>query len=172
MTKVITVVGARPEIIRLSEVIKPLGATVNLVFVDTGQNRDYELNEIFFEELGLRMPDHFLEVNTSSLGRVLGEVLIQTEQVQLQEKPDAFRVLGDTNCCIPVVMAKRLRIPVYHVLLGVRCAARQMSVAVPTDYAIANCSERAVNYLGLHLLASRGVGRPERPDAVMNPSGR
>ena len=168
MTKVLTVVGARPEIIRVSEVIKPLLATVDLVFVDAGQNRDYELNEILFEELGLRIRDHFLEVNTSSLGRVL----IQNEQVQLQEKPDAFRVLGDTNCCIPVGMVKRFRIPVYYVLLGLRCAARQMSVGVPTDYAIANCSERAVNYLGLHLLAPRGVGRPERTDAVMNSSGR
>jgi UDP-N-acetylglucosamine 2-epimerase len=172
MTKMMTVVGTRPKIIRPSEAIKRLDATVDHVLVHTGQNYDYELNGIFFEKLGLRQRDHFLGVKTSNLGRVLVEVLINTEQVLLQEKPDAFRVLGDTNSCIPVVMAKRLRIPVYHVLLGVRCAARPLSGAVPTEYAIANCSKRVVNYLGLHLLASRGVGRPERPDAVMNPSAR
>lgn len=121
MTKVMTVVGTRPEIIRLSEVIKRLDATVDHVLVHTGQNYDYELNEIFFEELGLRKPDHFLEVDTSSLGRVLGEVLIKTEQVLLQERPDAFLVLGDTNSCIAAVMAKRMRIPVYHMEAGNRC---------------------------------------------------
>lgn len=121
MTKVMTVVGTRPEIIRLSEVIKRLDATVDHVLVHTGQNYDYELNEIFFEELGLRKPDHFLEVDTSSLGRVLGEVLIKTEQVLLSERPDAFLVLGDTNSCIAAVMAKRMRIPVYHMEAGNRC---------------------------------------------------
>lgn len=121
MTKVMTVVGTRPEIIRLSEVIKRLDATVDHVLVHTGQNYDYELNEIFFEELGLRKPDHFLEVDTSSLGRVLGEVLIKTEQILLQEKPDAFLVLGDTNSCIAAVMAKRMRVPVYHMEAGNRC---------------------------------------------------
>jgi UDP-N-acetylglucosamine 2-epimerase len=121
MTKVMTVVGTRPEIIRLSEVIKRLDATVDHVLVHTGQNYDYELNEIFFEELGLRTPDHFLEVDTSSLGRVLGEVLIKTEAVLQQEKPDAFLVLGDTNSCIAAVMAKRMRIPVYHMEAGNRC---------------------------------------------------
>ena len=121
MTKVMTVVGTRPEIIRLSEVIKRLDATVDHVLVHTGQNYDYELNEIFFEELGLRKPDHFLNVDTSSLGRVLGEVLIKTEEVLLLEKPDAFLVLGDTNSCIAAVMAKRMRIPVYHMEAGNRC---------------------------------------------------
>ncbi|MCC6498509.1 MAG: UDP-N-acetylglucosamine 2-epimerase (non-hydrolyzing) [Propionibacteriaceae bacterium] len=121
MTKVMTVVGTRPEIIRLSEVIKRLDATVDHVLVHTGQNYDYELNEIFFEELGLRRPDHFLNVDTSSLGRVLGEVLIKTEEVLLAEKPDAFLVLGDTNSCIAAVMAKRMRIPVYHMEAGNRC---------------------------------------------------
>ena len=121
MTKVMTVVGTRPEIIRLSEVIKRLDATVDHVLVHTGQNYDYELNEIFFEELGLRKPDHFLNVDTSSLGRVLGEVLIKTEEVLLLERPDAFLVLGDTNSCIAAVMAKRMRIPVYHMEAGNRC---------------------------------------------------
>jgi UDP-N-acetylglucosamine 2-epimerase len=121
MTKVMTVVGTRPEIIRLSELIKRLDATVDHVLVHTGQNYDYELNEIFFEELGLRKPNHFLDVDTSSLGRVLGDVLIKTEAVLLQERPDAFIVLGDTNSCIAAVMAKRMRIPVYHMEAGNRC---------------------------------------------------
>lgn len=121
MTKVMTVVGTRPEIIRLSEVIKRLDAGVDHVLVHTGQNYDYELNEIFFQELGLRRPDHFLNVNTSSLGQVLGEVLIRTERVLIEEKPDAFLVLGDTNSCIAAVMAKRMRIPVYHMEAGNRC---------------------------------------------------
>jgi len=116
-----TVVGTRPEIIRLSEVIKRLDSTVDHVLVHTGQNYDYELNEIFFEDLGLRRPDHFLEVATSSLGRVLGEVLIKIEELLHHEKPDAFLVLGDTNSCISAVMAKRLRVPVYHMEAGNRC---------------------------------------------------
>jgi len=121
MTKVVTVVGTRPEIIRLSEVIKRLDATVDHVLVHTGQNYDYELNEIFFEELGLRKPDHFLGVDTSSLGRTLGDVLSQTEVVLQKERPDAFLVLGDTNSCIAAVIAKRMRIPVYHMEAGNRC---------------------------------------------------
>ena len=121
MTKVMTIVGTRPEIIRLSRVMARLDATVEHVLVHTGQNYDYELNEIFFEELGLRRPDHFLDVDTSSLGRVLGQTLIKTEGVLLAERPDAVLVLGDTNSCIAAVMAKRMRIPVYHMEAGNRC---------------------------------------------------
>ena len=121
MTKVMTVVGTRPEIIRLSETIKLLDRTVDHVLVHTGQNYDHNLNEIFFAELGLRAPDHLLDVDTSSLGRVLGEVLIKTEQVLLEERPDAVLVLGDTNSCLAAVMAKRMRIPVYHMEAGNRC---------------------------------------------------
>ncbi len=121
MTKVMTVVGTRPEIIRLSEVIKLLDRTVEHVLVHTGQNYDYTLNEIFFEELGLRAPDHYLGVDTSSLGRVLGGVLIKTEEVLLAERPDALLVLGDTNSCLAAVIAKRMRIPVYHMEAGNRC---------------------------------------------------
>jgi UDP-N-acetyl-L-fucosamine synthase len=91
------------------------------VLVHTGQNYDYELNEVFFEDLGLRRPDHFLEADTSSLGSVLGSILTKTEQVLLAEKPDAMLVLGDTNSCISALMAKRLRIPVYHMEAGNRC---------------------------------------------------
>ncbi|MBA2954889.1 UDP-N-acetylglucosamine 2-epimerase (non-hydrolyzing) [Nocardioides sp. MAH-18] len=120
-TKVMTIVGTRPEIIRLSEVIKRLDRTVDHVLVHTGQNYDYTLNEIFFDDLGLRAPDHFLGVDTSSLGAVLGGVLVKTEEVLLAERPDALLVLGDTNSCIAAIMAKRMRIPVYHMEAGNRC---------------------------------------------------
>src|SRR5664280_802870 len=121
MLKVMTIVGTRPELIRLSRVIARLDATVDHVLVHTGQNYDFTLNEIFFEDLGIRKPDHLLGVNTSSLGRVLGETLIRTEEVLLAEKPDAILVLGDTNSCIAAVMAKRMQIPVYHMEAGNRC---------------------------------------------------
>jgi UDP-N-acetylglucosamine 2-epimerase (non-hydrolysing) len=116
-----TIVGTRPEIIRLSRVMARLDATVDHVVVHTGQNYDYELNGIFFDELGIRKPDHFLDVDTSSLGRVLGETLIKTEEVLRKERPDAVLVLGDTNSCIAAIMAKRMRIPVYHMEAGNRC---------------------------------------------------
>src|SRR6478609_10578913 len=104
MLKVMTIVGTRPELIRLSRIIARLDETVDHVLVHTGQNYDYELNEIFFDELGIRTPDHFLNVDTSTLGTVLGETLMKTEQVLLEERPDAVLVLGDTNSCIAAVM--------------------------------------------------------------------
>jgi UDP-N-acetyl-L-fucosamine synthase len=119
--KVVTVVGTRPEIIRLSRVLALLDASVEHVLVHTGQNWDYRLNGIFFDELGLRLPDHVLDVDTSSLGAVLGDTLRKTEAVLREETPDAFLVLGDTNSAISAVMAKRLRIPVYHMEAGNRC---------------------------------------------------
>jgi UDP-N-acetyl-L-fucosamine synthase len=121
MLKVMTIVGTRPELIRLSRVIARLDATVDHVLVHTGQNYDFALNEVFFRDLGIRKPDHLLGVDTSSLGRVLGETLIRTEEVLLAENPDAVLVLGDTNSCIAAVMAKRMRIPVYHMEAGNRC---------------------------------------------------
>jgi UDP-N-acetylglucosamine 2-epimerase len=121
MLKVMTIVGTRPELIRLSRVIARLDATVNHVLVHTGQNYDFTLNEVFFQDLGIRKPDHLLGVDTSSLGRMLGETLIRTEEVLLLEKPDAVLILGDTNSSIAAVMAKRMRIPVYHMEAGNRC---------------------------------------------------
>jgi UDP-N-acetylglucosamine 2-epimerase len=118
--KVLTVVGTRPEIIRLAATIKRLDKYTDHVLVHTGQNYDYELNEVFFEDLGLRKPDHFLEADTSSLGAVLGSILLKVEQVLNLEKPDAMVVLGDTNSCISAVMAKRLKVPVYHMEAGNR----------------------------------------------------
>lgn len=121
MIKVMTVVGTRPELIRLSRVIARLDETVDHVLVHTGQNYDYTLNQVFFDDLGIREPDHLLGVDTSSLGHVLGETLIRTEAVLLTERPDALLVLGDTNSCIAALMAKRMRVPVYHMEAGNRC---------------------------------------------------
>ena len=121
MLKVMTVVGTRPEVIRLSRVIVRLDGEVDHILVHTGQNYDFALNDVFFKDLGLRAPDHVLGVDTSSLGRLLGDTLIRTEDVLRRERPDAFLVLGDTNSCIAAVMAKRMRIPVYHMEAGNRC---------------------------------------------------
>ncbi|MGB4052150.1 MAG: UDP-N-acetyl glucosamine 2-epimerase, partial [Methanoculleus sp.] len=120
MLKVITVVGTRPEIIRLACVIQLFDKYTSHILVHTGQNYDYELNEIFFEDLQLRKPDYFLNVDTSSLGRVLGETLIGIEEVMRKEKPDAMLILGDTNASIAAIMAKRMRIPIYHMEAGNR----------------------------------------------------
>jgi len=119
--KVVTVVGTRPEIIRLSRVIARLDESVEHVLVHTGQNWDQALNEVFFTDLGLRQPDHRLDVDTSSLGSLLGDILRETERVLQDEQPDAFLVLGDTNSAVSAVMAKRMRIPVYHMEAGNRC---------------------------------------------------
>lgn len=118
--KVMTILGTRPEIIRLSAVIRRLDDAVGHVLVHTGQNYDYELNEIFFEDLGVRKPDHFLAVDASTLGRAYGNILIGTEQLLLEERPDAVLVLGDTNSAISAIMAKRMQIPVFHMEAGNR----------------------------------------------------
>lgn len=121
--KVMTVVGTRPELIRLARVIHRLDATAGIdhVLVHTGQNYDYTLNQVFFDDLGIRQPDHMLGVDTSSLGAVLGGTLIAAEKVMRDESPDAVLVLGDTNSCIAAFMARRMRIPTYHMEAGNRC---------------------------------------------------
>jgi UDP-N-acetylglucosamine 2-epimerase (non-hydrolysing) len=118
--KVITIVGTRPEIIRLSRVMSLLDKYVNHITVHTGQNYDYELNEIFYKDLELRKPDYYLGVDTSSLGHVLGETLIKIEEIFIKEKPDACLILGDTNASIAGIMAKRMKIPIYHMEAGNR----------------------------------------------------
>jgi UDP-N-acetylglucosamine 2-epimerase (non-hydrolysing) len=120
MLKVITVMGTRPELIRLSRVIPLLDKYTKHILVHTGQNYDYELNQIFFEDLELRQPDYYLDVNTSSLGYVLGETLIKIEEVLDKEQPEAMLILGDTNACIAAIMAKRKHIPIYHMEAGNR----------------------------------------------------
>ena len=119
--KVITIVGTRPEIIRLSRVMPLLDRHLTQVIVHTGQNYDYELNEIFWNELELRKPDHFLNVDTTSLGATVGDIMRKSEEVLLKEKPDALLVLGDTNSCLSAYIAKRMHIPIFHMEAGNRC---------------------------------------------------
>lgn len=121
--KIMTVVGTRPEIIRLAAVLQRLDATPGIehVLVHTGQNWDHQLSGVFFEELGLRVPDHMLDVDTTTLGATLGDVLRKTEDVLKIEQPDAFLVLGDTNSALALIMAKRSMIPTYHMEAGNRC---------------------------------------------------
>jgi len=118
--RVLTILGTRPEIIRLAAVMEALETFTEHVLVHTGQNYDFELNQVFFDDLGVKEPDHFLKVDTSSLGKVLGEILIKSEEVLLKEKPDAVLALGDTNSAIGLLMAKRMKIPTYHMEAGNR----------------------------------------------------
>ncbi|NQU17144.1 MAG: UDP-N-acetylglucosamine 2-epimerase (non-hydrolyzing) [Candidatus Saganbacteria bacterium] len=119
--KVITVLGTRPEIIRLASVMAMLDKYVNHIIVHTGQNYDYELNEIFFKELDVRKPDYFLGVDCSTLGNIYGNILIESEKIFVKEKPDAVLILGDTNSSIAALIAKRMKIPIYHMEAGNRC---------------------------------------------------
>ena len=117
---VVTVVGTRPEIIRLSRVIPLLDKHFNHIFVNTGQNKDPMLSKIFFDELEIRTPDLYLDVDTSTLGAALGDTLAKIEKVFLEHRPDAVLILGDTNSAISAVLAKRMHIPVYHMEAGNR----------------------------------------------------
>jgi UDP-N-acetylglucosamine 2-epimerase len=119
--KVMTFIGTRPEIIRLSRTMVRLDEFLKQIIVHTGQNYDYELNEIFFKDLELRKPDYFLNVDTSSLEASVGEIILKSGEVLRKEKPDAVLVLGDTNSCLAAYMAKRLHIPVFHMEAGNRC---------------------------------------------------
>lgn len=119
--KVVTVVGTRPEIIRLSRVMAKLDQYCDHVLVHTGQNYDYELNQIFFDDLGVRKPDHFLDSAGASAAQTIGNVIGAVDRVFESEKPDAMLVLGDTNSCLVVIPAKRRKIPVFHMEAGNRC---------------------------------------------------
>lgn len=119
--KLITVLGTRPEIIRLAEIIKLSDRVYNHVLVHTGQNYDYTLNEIFFADLGLRKPDYFLGVAGNHLGETIGNVITKSYEVLVSEKPDALLVLGDTNSVLCTIAAKRLKIPIFHMESGNRC---------------------------------------------------
>ncbi|MEX0958141.1 MAG: UDP-N-acetylglucosamine 2-epimerase (non-hydrolyzing) [Burkholderiales bacterium] len=119
--KVATIVGTRPEVIKLSRVIAELDACCEHVLIHTGQNYDYTLNQVFFDQLGIREPDHFLEVAGENLGETIGNVIAHSYDVLLSEAPDAVLLLGDTNSCLSVISAKRLKIPVFHMEAGNRC---------------------------------------------------
>jgi UDP-N-acetylglucosamine 2-epimerase len=126
MLKVMTIIGTRPEIIRLSRVMFRLDECTKHVVVHTGQNWDYELNDVFFNELGIRKPDYFLGAGGGTLGETLGAIITKSERVLLEEQPDALLILGDTNSAISSIMARRLRIPVYHMEAGNRSYDRNV----------------------------------------------
>ena len=119
--KLMTIVGTRPEIIKMSEIMKKCDKYFEHIIVHTGQNYDYTLNEVFFKDLGLREPDYYLGVVGDNLGHTMGNVLSKSYDLMLKVKPDAIIVLGDTNSCLAVISAKRLKIPVFHMEAGNRC---------------------------------------------------
>ncbi len=119
--KLMTILGTRPEIIKMSEIIKKCDKYFEHVLVHTGQNYDYTLNEVFFKELGLRQPDYYLGVVGENLGQTMGNVIAKSYELMTEVKPDAIIVLGDTNSCLSVIAAKRLKIPVFHMEAGNRC---------------------------------------------------
>ena len=119
--KLMTIVGTRPEIIRLSEVIKKCDKYFDQILVHTGQNYDYTLNQIFFENLKLRQPDYFLEAVGSDLGETVGNIIAKSYKLMVEVQPDALLVLGDTNSCLSAIAAKRLHIPIFHMEAGNRC---------------------------------------------------
>ncbi|WP_038246553.1 non-hydrolyzing UDP-N-acetylglucosamine 2-epimerase [Ghiorsea bivora] len=121
MLKVMTIVGTRPEIIKLSEVIKELDKFTQHIIVHTGQNYDYELNEIFFEQLGVRKPDFFLEAMKGTASETIGDIIAKADAVIVAEKPDAILVYGDTNSCLSVIPAKKRKVPIFHMEAGNRC---------------------------------------------------
>ena len=121
MIKVMTIVGTRPEIIKLSRVISQMEKYCTHILVHTGQNYDYELNEIFFSDLELRKPDYFLEAATPNVANTIGNIITKSDQVMEKEQPDAVLLYGDTNSCLSVISAKRRKIPVFHFEAGNRC---------------------------------------------------
>jgi len=119
--KVMTIVGTRPEIIKLCRVIKELDQHTNHILVHSGQNYDYELNEIFFKQLAIRKPDHFLESAAETPAQNIGNVISKSDRVMAEERPDALLLLGDTNSCLAAISAKRRKIPIFHMEAGNRC---------------------------------------------------
>jgi UDP-N-acetylglucosamine 2-epimerase (non-hydrolysing) len=119
--KLTTIIGTRPEIIRLAAVIKKCDLYFDQILVHTGQNYDYELNQVFFEDLGLRAPDFYLSAVGKDLGETIGNIIAKSYSLMVSEKPDALLILGDTNSCLSAISAKRLHIPIFHMEAGNRC---------------------------------------------------
>lgn len=119
--KLMTIIGTRPEIIRLSEVIKKCDTYFEQILVHTGQNYDYSLNQVFFDDLGLRAPDYYLEAVGADLGETIGNIIAKSYKLMQEVKPDALLILGDTNSCLSAISAKRLHIPIFHMEAGNRC---------------------------------------------------
>ena len=116
-----TIIGTRPEIIRLSAVIKKCDVYFDQILVHTGQNYDYNLNQVFFEDLGLRAPDFYLDAVGKDLGETIGNIIAKSYSLMVEQKPDALLILGDTNSCLSAIAAKRLHIPIFHMEAGNRC---------------------------------------------------
>ena len=121
MLKVMTIVGTRPELIKMSRVIAEFDQHTKHILVHTGQNYDYELNQVFFEDLGIRKPDYFLEAVGENAAQTIARVIEKSDAVMEKEKPDAVMLYGDTNSCLAVIAAKRRKIPVFHMEAGNRC---------------------------------------------------
>ncbi len=121
MLKVMTIVGTRPELIKMSRVIAEFDEHVEHTLVHTGQNYDYELNQVFFENLGIRKPDYFLETVGENVAQTIARIIEKSDEVLEKENPDALLLYGDTNSCLSVISAKRRKIPVFHMEAGNRC---------------------------------------------------
>ena len=119
--KLMTIIGTRPEIIRLSVVIKKCDRYFDQILVHTGQNYDYELNQVFFDDLGLRAPDFYLDAVGADLGETIGNIIAKCYSIMVEQQPDALLILGDTNSCLSAIAAKRLHIPIFHMEAGNRC---------------------------------------------------
>ena len=119
--KVMSIVGTRPEIIRLSRVFAKLDKHCQHTLVHTGQNYDYELNQVFFEDLGIRKPDHFLNAAGKNAAETIGQVIIKVDELIEKSEPEAILILGDTNSCLAAIPAKRRKVPVFHMEAGNRC---------------------------------------------------
>ncbi|WZL78843.1 UDP-N-acetylglucosamine 2-epimerase (non-hydrolyzing) [Eubacteriales bacterium mix99] len=119
--KLLTIVGTRPEIIKMSAIIKKCDQYFDHILVHTGQNYDYELNQVFFEDLGLRAPDYYLDAVGKDLGETIGNIIAKSYKLMAEQKPDALLILGDTNSCLSAISAKRLHIPIFHMEAGNRC---------------------------------------------------
>src|SRR5574344_1282255 len=119
--KIMTIIGTRPEIIRLAAIIKKCDKYFDQILVHTGQNYDYNLNQVFFDDLGLRAPDFYLDAVGRDLGETIGNIIAKSYKLMAEQKPDALLILGDTNSCLSAISAKRLHIPIFHMEAGKRC---------------------------------------------------
>lgn len=167
--RLMTLVGTRPEIIKMSSIIKKCDKYFDHIIVHTGQNFDYKLNQVFFEELGIREPDFYLGVVGENLGQTMGNVISKSYEIMIQEKPDAVIMLGDTNSCLAVISAKRLKIPIFHMEAGNRCKDENLPEEVirrivDTTSDINLCYSENARY---HLLSSGS--KPEYTFVVGSP---
>lgn len=167
--KLMTIVGTRPEIIKLSEIIKKCDKYFDHTLVHTGQNYDYKLNEIFFEELCIRKPDYYLGVVGQNLGQTMGNVITKSYELMSELKPDALLVLGDTNSCLSVISAKRLKIPIFHMEAGNRCFDENLPEEInrrivdhtsDVNLCYTEHARRYLNYEGVNKERTYVVGSP------------